>query len=277
MKLRPLAAVVGTWHPAEVSAADPVSTLAAEWVRIVGERVAQHSSPLSLSEGTLVVGTRSSVWSQQLEFLAPQIMASIALLVPEGGVTRLRFRNGAFRRTRPRAIDPVAVAQRIASGPAPMPALDERDALERVRKRVAETRRRARSSCGRCGAPTENETLCAPCAGGDERARRVELERVYFSAPWLSSDEICALVPGAGRDEIEDVRRNLLQRWWATLERTRRLRRILSRRERQIASSYVLLQSGLAPERVTPAVVRNLLGEELEAQLSGTPSPKQLR
>ena len=48
-------------------------------------------------------------------------------------------------------------------------------------------------------------------------------------------------------------------------------------RERQIASSYVLLQSGLEPDRITPAVVRNLLGDELEAQLhwsARTPAPE---
>jgi hypothetical protein len=275
MKLRPLSNALSAWRPADApSTANPVSTIASEWAHIVGERVAQHSSPLSLTDGTLLVGTRSSAWSQQLEFLAPEILASIGALVPGDTVTRLRFRNGAFRRTRPAQIDPVAVAQRIASGPVPMPALDERDALQRVRKRVAETRRRARTSCGRCGAPTESEALCAPCAGSGERARRVELERLCFAAPWLSSDEIAAVVPGASEADIQDVRRNLMQRWWVTLERARRLRRALSRRERQIASSYVLLQSGLAPENITPAVVRNLLGDELEAQLSGEPLPK---
>jgi hypothetical protein len=275
MKLRPLSSAVGTWRPADApSITDPVSTISFEWAHIVGERVAQHSSPLSLTDGTLLVGTRSSAWSQQLEFLALEILTAIGALVPGDTVTRLRFRNGAFRRTRAATIDPIAVAQRIASGPAPMPALDERDALQRVRKRVAETRRGARSTCGRCGAPTESEALCAPCAGSDERTRRVELERLCFAAPWLSSDEIGAVVPGAADAEIENVRRNLMQRWWVTLERARRLRRTLSRRERQIASSYVLLQSGLAPENITAAVVRNLLGDELEAQLSGEPLPK---
>jgi hypothetical protein len=36
-----------------------------------------------------------------------------------------------------------------------------------------------------------------------------------------------------------------------------------------------LLQSDLPPERITPAVMRNLLGEELEAQLSGTAAAKR--
>ena len=276
MKLRPLSSAVGTCRPVDApSISNPVATIASEWARIVGERVAQHSSPLSLADETLMVGTRSSAWSQQLEFLSTQILEAIAALVPERTVTRLRFRNGAYRRTRPATIDPIAVAQRIASGPAPVAAADEREALDRVRKRVAETRRRARSSCTRCGAPTEDEGLCAPCSGADERTRRVALERLYFSAPWLSTVEIAAIVPSAADDEIDAVRRNLLQRWWVTLEKARRRRRILSRREREIASSYVLLQSGIAPENVTAAVVRNLLGEELEAQLSDEPLPKR--
>jgi len=111
--------------------------------------------------------------------------------------------------------------------------------------------------------------MCAPCRGGAETAGAIELERILFAMPWLSLDELRKLVPGLRDDRHERVRRGLLQRWWTVLERARRAARKLSRRERQIASSYVLLQSGLAPDRITPAIVRNLLGDDLESQLSG--------
>jgi len=270
MTLRPLNSALESWRPAPAAGGDPLAAIAAAWTAIVGARVAQHSAPLGLEKGVLLVGTRSAAWSQQLEFLAPQILARIAESLPQAAVTRLRFRNGGLRRPRPSGGTMPARADATAQrGPAPEAATDERDALERVRRRMRETRRRAAAACSVCGAPIETGGSCAPCAGAVETARRIEIERVFFSSSWLSTEEVRAIVGGADDDEIERVRHSLLQRWWAVLERAQRAGRALSRRERQVASSYVLLHSGLPPERVTPAVVRNLLGAELESQLSG--------
>jgi hypothetical protein len=75
-------------------------------------------------------------------------------------------------------------------------------------------------------------------------------------------------LPGLSAAEFERARRSLLQRWWLVLERARRAGKLsASGLERHVASSYVLLQSRLSPDRVTPAVARNLLGPELEALL----------
>jgi hypothetical protein len=77
-----------------------------------------------------------------------------------------------------------------------------------------------------------------------------------------------AYAPACTPDDFAQARRELLARWWVMLEYARRRRRINpNRHERQIASSYVLLQSGLPPERVTPALLRHVLGDELETLL----------
>jgi len=66
-----------------------------------------------------------------------------------------------------------------------------------------------------------------------------------------------------------------LQRWWVILERAKRAGTLTRCGiERKLASSYVLLQSRLRPDRITPAVVRNVLGPELEALLWPQPSGK---
>jgi hypothetical protein len=94
------------------------------------------------------------------------------------------------------------------------------------------------------------------------------LERIVYMAPWLELAELREQVPGLGAAEFERARRNLLQRWWLILERAKRAGKLSSSGlERHVASSYVLLQSRLAPDRITPAIVRNLLGPELEALL----------
>jgi hypothetical protein len=75
-------------------------------------------------------------------------------------------------------------------------------------------------------------------------------------------------LPATTPADFERARRHLLQRWWLVLERARRSKTVgRAGLERQIASSYVLLHSRIPPDRITPAIVRNLLGEELEALL----------
>ncbi len=270
MSLRPLRAMVAAWRPNEGPPDDPLAALSRAWPAIVGPNVAQHSHPLEFGGGALLVATRSSAWSQQLQFLAPEIMARVAAL---GGpaIARLRFRSGALRRARGLPAQP-APSRKSAPLPAeapPSPAADEREALERVRIRVGARVSAAARLCAECGAPTATSEYCAPCAGERENRRRIDIERLLFNAPWLEFDELRELISGLGRTEVERARRGLLARWWVVLERARRSPRKPGERERQIASSYVLLHSGLAPERITPEVVRNLLGDDLESRLFG--------
>ena len=74
----------------------------------------------------------------------------------------------------------------------------------------------------------------------------------------------------------EGIRHRLLVRWWDRLSRAR-LAGKLSRdgSERLIASSYVLLKSELAPERIGPATVRNVLGDELHELIYGSEHTEQ--
>ena len=87
---------------------------------------------------------------------------------------------------------------------------------------------------------------------------------MLYEAPWLGYAGTAKLIEGLHQDEYDAIRLRLLQRWWDRLTRARYHGK-LSRdgAERLIASSYVLLKSELAPERLTPAIVRNVLGDEL--------------
>jgi len=269
VSLRPLRAAIARWRPPPVRPEDPLSTISGAWPEIVGAHASRNSVALSVDGATLLVATRSSAWSEQLQLLAPQIIERLRDCAPGLELTEIRFRTGLPRNARSaRGMVPRPALRFVRSEPAPDPAIDENEALDRLRRRINSARRRGGAVCRTCGAPVLVEGVCAPCRGAGEAARSAELERLLYSAPWLSLEEVCEFLSGIDEERYERSRRNLLQRWWIVLERARRSRRALSPRERQIASSYVLLQSGLSPERVTPAVVRNLLGEELESQLS---------
>jgi hypothetical protein len=161
-----------------------------------------------------------------------------------------------------------ASAMTRAGEAAPGPAADATEALERLRRRLTARRARALAACAACGAPLDDDPgptgRCAPCDGEAERERMLLVERTIYLAPWLTHAELREQIPDLSGAEFERARRVLLQRWWLVLERVKRGAKVgASGDERQVASSFVLLQSRLPPDRITPAIVRNAIGDDV--------------
>lgn len=269
--LKPLRDGLDAWMPSENDlATDPLVILGAGWSEIVGEEIARNTHPLRIADGTLLVTTRSSAWSQQLSFLADRIVEAIRARVPRAGIEQLRFRvgqipiaserrRGEFRR--------VATPRRASPRP---PTGTTEEAMARFQADVT-ARQRAKAAsgwkqCTGCGvliAPAD-PALCVPCESAREQRLATAAAQVLFEAPWLGYSGTSALVEGLKREEYDTIRARLLARWWETLVRARAAKR-LSRdgHERLIASSYVVLKSQLPPEQIVPATVRSVLGDEL--------------
>lgn len=277
--LRRLGASLTGWAPrARGTSGEPLAVIAARWPGIVGPDLARSTRPSSLSGETLVVMTASSAWSQQLSFLAPEILQALSALPAAAAVKQLRFRVGRVtRRAGPAALSGQRQAPRVVVGPAaeaPPPATPE-EALDRLRRQFArvEDAKRARGwkFCERCGVTIEGGTHCAPCAGSIADKREVATARVMYDAPWLGYAGTAEIVEALSVEEYERIRRALLERWWTLLTHAKTSGRLSADdRERKVASSYVVLQTGWEPQRITPAVVRNILGDELMNLLYGT-------
>lgn len=273
--LRPLRTSLENWTPGRGRGIDPLHAIATAWPGIVGANVAENAAPLELNGTTLVVGTRSSAWSQQLQFLSLQVLARIRTLPCGVTVERLTFRTGLVKRARRRT---AGAGRKVspsgsASEPGPAPAADVNEAFERLRARIRAVAGQPVARCRTCGVGIEPSSdgasgRCAPCTGEADRSRRTVVERLVYMTPWLTLGDLREHVPDLGHGEFEAARKLLLARWWMVLERARVARRVSpSGIERHVGSSYVLLQSRLPPDQITPAVVRNLLGTELELLL----------
>jgi hypothetical protein len=273
--LKPLRGSLARWTPGAGATVDPLQAITSAWSTIVGTDVAANSAPIALTHGALTIATRSSAWSQQLQFLSVSIERGIAEHAPGTKVTKLLFRAGAFRPSERRAASPPAAsrARRRRDAEAYEPAADLADALERVRARIRDARRSSEAACPVCGAPRlagAADQPCTPCAVAAARERTLELERLLFAAPWLPFEDVREQLPRVTVADYERARRTLLGRWWVVLERARVAQRLgNAANERSIASSYVLLRTRLAPDRITPAVVQNALGPELYGLLYG--------
>lgn len=269
-------AIAGWSPPAGRPGEDPVRLLGAVWAELVGEENARHSHPARIANGALTVVTQSGAWSQELSYLSERITAAIRARLPSAGIEQLRFRIGKLptASARPGAS---SRARRAPAGEAPAAAATPQEALGRLRERVTRLQRAKRTAgwneCSGCGALVApgGATLCIACANARTQARTEATARLLFEAPWLQYRGTAALVDGLTSQEYDSIRRRLLARWWGLLERARLAKR-LSRdgRERAIATSYVVLKSGLPPDEIRPATVRNELGDELHDLLFGT-------
>lgn len=63
--------------------------LARGWTSVVGERLAQESTPVSLEGETLVVRASSSAWAAQLRFLAAEVVDGANRMIGAESVRRL--------------------------------------------------------------------------------------------------------------------------------------------------------------------------------------------
>jgi hypothetical protein len=277
-----LSRAVASWAPGTgLRAEEPILLLRAAWDEMVGSEVARNSYPARIIGGTLQVITRSSAWSHQLSFLAEHVLTAIAARLPRAGIERLRFRVGAL----PAPSKPGASGRRRAAARQTTPrapAASAREAIARFRGEVEGRRHAARAAgwkeCARCGALVAPAAagLCVPCESAGLQERTAAAARLLFEAPWLGYGGTAALVEGLQQREYESIRSQLLRRWWEMLAQACAVKR-LSRdgRERLIASSYVVLRSKLPPEKIAPATVRTVLGDELHDFLYGMPNNKE--
>ena len=67
------------------------SELIASWSEIVGVDTAEHSSPTSIEDGTLIIRCDSTAWATQLRLMRSQVTTQIALRFPGAGITTVRF------------------------------------------------------------------------------------------------------------------------------------------------------------------------------------------
>ncbi|MDP9017431.1 MAG: hypothetical protein M3N19_03785, partial [Candidatus Eremiobacteraeota bacterium] len=127
--------------------------------------------------------------------------------------------------------------------------------------------------CRGCGVPIARggPASCLRCAQAETDTKVRTVARLLFEAPWLGYAGVAKVVKDLSEREYDSICRRVLARWWETLSRAARGAQLTkSGRERLIASSYVILKSGLDPEEISPAVVRNLLGDDLHELIYGT-------
>jgi predicted nucleic acid-binding Zn ribbon protein len=60
------------------------------WAGAVGETIAAQAQPVSERGGVLTVSCGASVWAQELDLMAPELLAGLNRVLQRGSVNRLR-------------------------------------------------------------------------------------------------------------------------------------------------------------------------------------------
>ena len=266
-----LSSALHGWQPTEHAGRDPVVLLAAGWGEVLGDDVAANSAPLRIVNGTLLVMVRSSAWSHQLSFLSERILDAVGRAFRRSASNDCASKSGrsrsatapraAFRHRRRRKCVPIMSRRRPQKKHwralrRPFTRRKERDAPEdgvnatavghSARGAAACHARRRLGRRGRLRPPA-----CFLRRRGSVMAERPSSLRGYVK--WSTSAFACAFYGAGGANWKEPCRRTPSR----------------DGRERLIASSYVLLRSKLPPERIAPATVRSVLGDQLHALLYG--------
>ncbi len=265
---------LGGWRPGHGAGNDPLGTANACWAEIVGEAMGKATRPVALEGEILVVRTTSAAWSHELSFHAERIVAALRARLPGIAIASLRIRTGLVS-ARPKSTRrgrDVRVTPRAELGLPTSPAEDLAAAVERLRIRQRaerDAKRRAGwKDCSRCGVSVASGAFCAPCAAVTTDARSLAAARIMYDAPWLGFTGTAELVPALTLSEYEATRLALLTRWWDRLVRVRaRGAAAVDGTARSVASSFILLKTNMEPERITPAVAKNELGDALYALL----------
>jgi predicted nucleic acid-binding Zn ribbon protein len=67
------------------------------WDETVGAEIANHARPSSIRKGVLVVKVSDSVWLQELEFKAHEIIERVNRVLEREAIMKIRFRVGELK------------------------------------------------------------------------------------------------------------------------------------------------------------------------------------
>ena len=77
----------------DVSPPTPLAAVQSVWDQVVGERIAAVTEVVEEREGVVTVACSSTVWTQELELMAPRITASLREELGVSAPEKLRFRT----------------------------------------------------------------------------------------------------------------------------------------------------------------------------------------
>jgi predicted nucleic acid-binding Zn ribbon protein len=79
----------------DVAPATLLARVQAVWSEVAGPRLAAAAAPVSERDGVVTMACESGVWAQELDLLAPDLLARLEAALGARSVSKLRFVTGS--------------------------------------------------------------------------------------------------------------------------------------------------------------------------------------
>jgi hypothetical protein len=211
------------------------------WPKVAEEPLVSRVQPQNYRNKTLFLAAHSAVWSQQVGFLKNIIVAKYKNLLPNVFIKEVRIKSTGF------------VPERA--------------------KPAVRAERKICPSCGRRFEGTEAE--CISCRNQKQNALEGRIRKYLEDTPWAAFAQAGADLPGVREKDFAAVKHRLEQQ---TLDALQRLyfefyQQPLPARSRplaeRLASRYIMLKTGLTPDKINDSIISGQLSRKLHKFIYG--------
>ncbi|MEL7568809.1 MAG: DUF721 domain-containing protein [Dehalobacterium sp.] len=254
------------------------------WESVVGEMIIKHASVVEMHRGVLFVHVDHPVWIQHLSFAAQDIKNRLNETIGEKVVKEIRFKAGnrCNEQKIKQDIGKTASRKRALS----FEELEKIEAMVKeigdleIRKVVASLIRQGKIitlekqeagwiECSLCGMMIEpKKKKCFYCGLKELESLRRKTRFLLWELPWLSYQEISSHISGLNKDIYDTVRREMIQELWLQI-RTAAKSRNGQKIPNAHVQTYVMLRTRMSPEKLTPEIIWQTLGENIANKLLG--------
>lgn len=218
----------------------PLMKLHYYWPQVVGKRVSQFCNIVSIKPPTILIGTNTSAWLNELKMVAPKLLKAInEFYFPyykQPIITELKPVMNKRSSIREVKVQPLGVwedfRQRERIDFSKINLTDEEIATiestcaqisnESLRRAFREAQvkqykkrhvldAKGYHPCPSCGLLIEPEdTMCKSCINKAQRVRISDLQEVLFQYPYWKYDDMLHMYPYCSMEEFNEAKRNMI-------------------------------------------------------------------
>ena len=239
------------------------------WREIAGEDIAEHSWPISVERGVLLLAVDSPVWSHHLLMLKPELLGKISTFLNEKIIYDIKFQAGDVRKyknsqehedsvtfLRPSILDEEEL-NIIWKKTETVGDLNLRKKCYYVLIKQAGLNKAKQHAgwqpCKRCSVLVPNDQkYCTVCLREGRQELKDDITRILFEAPWLSLQEIQQFVECSPR-EYHSAKKNLVHKL---------IRALFSPTWDKLNEAVlVMLMTGIKPDKVTQETIDSVIAK----------------
>ncbi|MPL58714.1 hypothetical protein SDC9_04256 [bioreactor metagenome] len=240
------------------------------WREIVGDKIANHSYPLSVQRDLLLVAVGNPVWGHHLSMMKQDIINKINAFIGDNLIRDIRFQagylkdnqnlehNGEICRNEQKAYHvkldetEIKIANELVST---ISNEELRNKINRIIKKDFTLKKIRLNNkwhkCDQCNTlcPPE-DTLCSTCKLNQKQQTRQQIYQLLIENPWLRYSELTNYI-NASFDAFKEVKERLITALTDDLARDNidEIKKL----------TLVMLATGIKPEQITDAVIDNTL------------------